>query len=279
MKTSVEKAVEDIKSVKVQGAKEIAVYGLNFLKQYCKKHGFGLKFEVVAWKLEEARPTAVVLHNCIEILKKKRRMKTIDRLLRQLKTSTDKIAKIGNKVVKNNYRIMTHCHSGEALAVIKYAWKKGKKISVIATETDPLEQGVKTSKELAALKIPMTLITDAAIGYFIKDVDCVIVGCDSIRKREGVINKIGSYAIALAAKDNDKPFYVVGNTLKLDKRKKFLIEERPAKEVYDELIRPGHLHGIKLRNPAFDATSFNLVTGVITEKGILTPKQVLRLLK
>lgn len=279
MKTSLEKAVEDIKSVKVQGAKEIAVYGLNFLRTYCKKHGFGLKFEVAAWKLEEARPTAVVLHNCIEILKKRRSIKTIDKFLRQLRTSTDKIAKIGDKVIKNNYRIMTHCHSGEALAVIKHAWKKGKKISVIATETDPLEQGVKTAKELAKLKIPTILITDSAIGYFIKDVDCVIVGCDAIRKKEGVINKIGSYPLALVAKDNNKPFYVVGNTLKLDKRKKFSIEERPAKEVYDELVRPGRLTGIKLRNPAFDATPFNLVTAIITEKGILNTKKVLSLLK
>ena len=279
MKTSVEKAVEDIKSLRVQGAKEIAVYGLTFLRKYCKKHGFGLKFEIVAWKLEEVRPTAVVLHNCIEILKKNRKIKTIDKLLRQLRTSTDKIAKIGNKVVKNNYRILTHCHSGEALSVIKYAWKQGKKISVIATETDPLEQGVKTSKELAALKIPVTLITDSAIGYFIKEVDCVIVGCDSIRKREGVINKIGTYPLALATKNSRKPFYVVGNTLKFDKRKKFLIEERPAKEVYIELIHPGKLNGIKLRNPAFDSTPFSLVTAVITEKGIKKPKQILRLLK
>lgn len=279
MKTSLEKAVEDIKSVRVQGAKEIAVYSLNFLRKYCKKHGFGLKFEVAAWKLVEARPTAVVLHNCIEILKKNRSIKTIDKLLRQLKTSTDKISKIGNRVIKNNYRILTHCHSGEALAVMKYAWRKGKKISVIATETDPLEQGVKTAKELAALKIPVTLITDSAIGYFIKEIDCVIVGCDSIRKREGVINKVGTYPLALAAKNSRKPFYVVGNTLKLDKRRKFSIEERPAKEVYRELIHPGRLNGIKLRNPAFDATPFSLVTGIISEKGIMKPKQILKILR
>ena len=138
MRTSLEKAVDDIKSVKIQGAKEIAVYSLNFLRKYCKRHGFGLKFEVVAWKLEEARPTAVVLHNCMEILKKKKSLRTIDRLLRQLDQSTKRIAENGSRLIKNNYKIMTHCHSGEALSVIKKAWKNGKKISVIATETDPL---------------------------------------------------------------------------------------------------------------------------------------------
>jgi len=276
--SSLEKAVNDIKSVKIQGAKEIAVYALEFLRDFCKKNGFGLKFEVAAWKLEEARPTAVVLHNCLEILKKRRRLKTIDKLIKELNESTKKIAKNGNNLIKNKYKIMTHCHSGEALAVIKQAWKDGKKISVIATETDPLEQGVKTAKELAKEKIPVTLITDSAVGYFMKDVDMVVVGSDSIRKN-GVANKIGTFLLALCARNNNKPFYVVANTMKFDKRKKFVIEERPTKEVYKELLHPGKLKGIKLRNPAFDVTPMKFVTAIITEKGILRPEKVLRLLK
>jgi ribose 1,5-bisphosphate isomerase len=265
--------------VRVQGAKEIAVYALKFLRDFCKKNGFKLKFEVAAWKLEEARPTAVVLHNCIEILKKKRSLKTIDRLLKQLNESNRKIGRKGSRLIKNKYKIITHCHSGEALAVIKQAWKEGKKISVIATETDPLEQGEKTAKELAKLKIPVTLVTDSAAGFFMEGANCAIVGCDAMRKKEGVINKTGTYLIALAAKENKKPFYVVGNLLKLDKRRKFVIEERPGKEVYKELMHPGKLTGIKLRNPAFDATPWPFVTAVITEKGIMKPKEILRLLK
>jgi ribose 1,5-bisphosphate isomerase len=237
-----------------------------------------LKFEVAAWKLEEARPTAVVLHNCLEILKKKRKLRTIDRLLKQLNDVTKKIAKNGSKLIKNNYKIMTHCHSGEALTVIKQAWREGKKISVIATETDPLEQGVKTAKELAKEKIPVTLITDSAVGYFMKDIDCVIIGADSIRKN-GVINKIGTYLLAASARNNNKPFYVIANSLKFDKRKKFVIEERPAKEVYKELLHPGKLKGIKIRNPAFDITPMKFITAITTEKGILKPEKVLRLLK
>jgi ribose 1,5-bisphosphate isomerase len=274
----VEKVVKNIKSVKVQGAKEIAIYALKFLRKFCKKNGFGLKFEVACMILEDARPTAVVLHNCIEILKKKRNLKTIDELIRRLNKTTKQIAKKGSKLIKNNYKIMTHCHSGEALAVIKQAWKEGKKISVIATETDPLEQGVKTAKELAKLKIPVTLITDNAVGYFMKEVDCVLVGADALRAN-GVVNKIGTSLLALAAKENKKPFYVAANLLKLDKRKKFIIEERPAKEVYQELLRPGKLKGIKIRNPAFDLTEWKFVSAVATEKGILTPKQILGLLK
>lgn len=275
---SLEKVVENIKHVKVQGAKEIAVYALNFLKGFCKENGFGLKFEVAAKILEDARPTAVVLHNCLEILKKRKNLQTIDRLLKKLDSATNKIAKVGSKLLKNNYKIMTHCHSGEALAVIKKAWKNKKKISIIATETDPLEQGVKTVKELRRMKVPVTLITDAASGHFVKDVDLVIVGADAIRK-EGVINKIGTLNLALAANYYKKPFCVAANSLKIDKRKKLVIEERPVKEVYQELLHPGRLKGVKIRNPAFDVVPWRFISAVITEKKILKPKEVMRLLK
>ncbi len=268
---SLENTIENIKSVKIQGAKEIAIYALEFLRGFCKNNGFKLRFEVVAMMLEEARPTAVVLHNCLEILKKRRSLKTIDGLLERLERTTAQIAKKGSTLIKSNHVIMTHCHSGEALAVIEQAWKN-KKISIIATETEPLEQGVKTANELAKLKIPVTLITDSAVGYFMKEVDAIVVGADAIRS-EGIVNKIGTSLIALAAKSNKKPLYVVANTLKLDNREKFKIEERPPNEVYHKL------KGVKIRNPAFDITKFNLVTRVVTEKGIFTPKQIVRMLR
>jgi len=276
--SSLKEVTENIKSMKVQGAKQIAIYSLKFLKKFCKKYGFGKKFEIVCEKLEKIRPTAVVLHNCLKILKNERNFKTIDRLLKELNKSTEKIAKIGAKLIKNNYRIMTHCHSGEALAIIKQAWKEGKKISVIATETDPLEQGVKTAKELAKLRIPVTLITDSAVGYFMPSVNLVLVGSDAIRK-EAIINKTGTALLALAAKENKKPFYVVANSFKLDKREKIIIEERSPKEVYTELLKPGKLKGVKIRNPAFDLTKWKFVKAVVTEKGILIPKEILKLLK
>jgi len=275
---SLERVVDDIKSVKVQGAKEIAVYALKFLRKFCKKHGFGLKFEVACMVLERARPTAVVLHNCLEILKKERKLRTIDKLLKRLDQSTKKIAKIGKDLIKDGYVIMTHCHSGEALSVIKAAWKEGKKISVIATETDPLEQGVKTAKELSRMKIPVTLITDNAMGFFMKEVDLVIVGSDAIRVRKplGVVNKIGTKLLALAARREKKKFIVVGNTLKIDRREKLVIEERPPQEVYRELIHKVDRKRVKIRNPAFDLTEFDLVSLIVNEEDVFTPKQFLR---
>jgi len=275
---NVAKVAESIQSMKVQGAKEIALYSLKFLRKFCKKYGFGLRFEVAAMILERARPTAVVLHNCLEILKKRKSIKTIDYLIKRLETSTKKVAKVGSKLVKEKYKIMTHCHSGEALAVLKNAWKKGKKFHVFATITEPLEQGAKTAKELSKLGIPLTLITDNAVSYFMKEVDCVIVGTDAIRLVEpkGIVNKIGTKNIALAAAREKKPFIVVGNTLKIDRRKKFVIEERPAEEVYAELMTKIDRKRIKVRNPAFDLVEFDLVSYIVNEKGIYTPQEFLK---
>lgn len=273
MPKTLEETVKKIKSLEIQGAKEIAIYSLKFLRKFAKKKGFGREFDRASKKLKEARPTAVVLHNCLEILKKDKDTKTINKLLRQLNEATKRIEIEGSYLIKPRYKIMTHCHSGEAMALIKQAWKQGKKITVYATETEPKEQGIITAKELTKLGIPVTLIIDSAIEFFIKDIDIVIVGTDAIRK-EGIVNKIGTYPLAVVAWEHKKPFYVVGNTLKLDRRKKLVIEERDPDEVYVE-----HIKILEVRNPAFDVTPWKYVKRVVTEKGVLTPENVKKMLK
>lgn len=268
--------IKKIKSLQIQGAKEIAVESLKFLKSYARKHNFNKEFFSACEKLELARPTAVVLHNCLEIIRHEKKIEAIDRVLNQLETAASRIAATGSNLIEKNSVIMTHCHSGEALALIKAA--KSKRIKVIVPETDPLEQGVKTAKELAKEKIPVTLITDSAVAHFMPEVDMVIVGADALRKG-GFANKIGTTNLALAAYEYGKPFYVVADTFKLDKRKRFEIEERPAKEVYQELLHPGRLKGIKLRNPAFDLVMWKFVTAVITEKGIFNSQKIKKMIK
>jgi len=276
---SLPKAVRKIKSVEVQGAKEIAVFSLEFLRNLVDRKGFGKEFTHAARKLENARPTAVVLHNCLNLVRKERSIDTINELLDDLHDMNKSIAKYGLKVFKRKrYTILTHCHSSEALTVIKAMKRKRKRIQVIATETDPLEQGVKTVKELAKARIPVTLIIDSAVGYFMPDVDAVIVGTDAMRK-EGVVNKIGTKMYATVAKTHRTPFYVVGNTLKIDKRKNFEIEQRPKREVRRELKRTVRLKGVKIKNPAFDITPWKFVSKVITECGVYSPKQMKRLLR
>lgn len=276
---SLPRVVMKIRSLEVQGAKEIAVYSLKFLRKLAKKRGFGRELNRAMDELEHARPTAVVLHNCLRIIRISKSLKTIDALIYHLEKIDEEIAINGLKLLRGGgYNILTHCHSGEALAVIKMLKRKRKRIRVVATETDPLEQGVKTSKELARARIPVTLVVDSSVGYFMPEIDIVIVGTDAMRK-EGVVNKIGTKLYAIAAKAHGKPFYVAGNLFKLDKRKEFKIEHRSPKEVYKELVKPGRLKGVKIKNPAFDVTPWEYVTKVITEDGVFTPAQIKRMLK
>jgi ribose 1,5-bisphosphate isomerase len=273
MQDGLNEFVKKIKSLEIQGAKEIAVESLKFLRKYSKEKGFGKDFDRTAHLIEKARPTAVVLHNCLEILEKDKNLETINKLLRKLGQMNKEIAKRGSCLIKDGYSIMTHCHSGEACAVIEHAWKEGKKITVYATETEPKHQGIITAKELSRKGMRVYLIADSAIEFFIKNVDIVMVGCDAFRK-EGVVNKIGTYPIAVVAREHKKPFYVVGNTLKLDKREKLIIEERSPHEIYHE-----HMKNLKVKNPAFDVTPWKFINRVVTEKGIMTPGNILRMLK
>ncbi|MEM5772134.1 MAG: translation initiation factor eIF-2B subunit [Candidatus Aenigmatarchaeota archaeon] len=274
MKESIEEIIEKIKNLEIQGANEIALAALNFLKEYAKENGIDKNFFKSADVLEKVRPTAVVLHNCIESIKQKPEIKTINNLISQIQTSTEKIAKNSVKIIKEGSTILTHCHSGVAIASIKEACKNKTGIKVYATETEPKHQGIKTVKELAEAGIDVTLITDNAVGFFMPKIDLVLVGSDAMRK-EGNINKIGSYTIALVAKSHNVPYYVVGSILKLDNRKSFEIEERPIYEVYSDVSK---LKGVKIRNPAFDLTPWKYIKRVITEYGIMTPGNLIKLL-
>lgn len=274
---SLQKTLTNIRKFKVQGANEIAIHSLCFLKQYVKHHGFGKDFEIVSKRLEKVRPTAVVLHNCLEILKKEKKASTIDKLIKIINTAREKESKYSDKIIRSQSVIMTYCHSGEAMSFIKHSWTKHKKkISVIACLTEPQQQGVLTAKDLSLEGIPVILIDDNAIGYFIKDVDMVIVGADALRL-EGLVNKIGTKLIATAASSAHKPFYVVASSLKLDRRENFKIEERPVKEIFRKITYQEKIKGIKgieIRNPAFDITPWELVTAVITERGMILPDRI-----
>ncbi len=277
--SNLSKAVKKLETVDIQGATEIAIFSLKTLRRIVKRKGFGKEFNEASRKLERARPTAVVLHNCLNILKREKTIDSINRLIETLETSDEKISENGIKCFgKKSYRLLTHCHSSEAIAMIKGLKNKGKNLSVIVTQTDPLEQGIKTAKELSGQKIPTTLIIDSAVGHFINDIDAFVFGTDAIRK-EGIVNKIGTKLYAIAAKENKKPVYIVGNNLKLDRRREFEMEQRSPNEIKRELSRPYDLRGIVIKNPAFDITPWKYVTRVITEEGVFTPSQIQRMLR
>lgn len=189
----------------------------------------------------------------------------------------------GAELVPDGARILTHCNAGAlatagygtALGVVYAAKEAGKNIEVFADETRPFLQGARlTAWELAKNGVPVTLITDNMAGYFMAkgEIDMVIVGSDRIASNGDVCNKIGTYSLAVLAKEHGIPFYAVAPTstfdLSIASGKEIPIEERSPDEVT-------HVHGVRLapegvavRNPAFDVTPARLVTAIVCENGV-----------
>ncbi|MFA4820124.1 MAG: hypothetical protein WC613_04160 [Candidatus Aenigmatarchaeota archaeon] len=249
-----------LKTMKIQSATNIAISSMKHLKVFSVKNGFGNKFEAECTKLTAARPTAVILHNAIERIKKEKSRKNIDRIINDLAEAKEKAAENAAKIFSKRKVVLTHCHSTSVIAAL--VKNKSNVKEVIVTETRPRDQGVITAKELLAKKIKVSFIVDSAISDFIGKCDMVLVGADALRK-EGLINKVGTHPLAVVAKENRKPFYVVTSTFSIDKRKRILMEERPVSEMAHK-----NLKGAKIYNPAFDLTPWKYVTGVITERGI-----------
>ncbi|MBY9002409.1 MAG: S-methyl-5-thioribose-1-phosphate isomerase [Candidatus Lokiarchaeota archaeon] len=195
----------------------------------------------------------------------------------------------GAKLLNDGDVVLTHCNAGSlatvqygtALAPIRAAIEEGKKITVIADETRPRLQGARlTAYELQYDKIPVKVISDTSSGLLMRlgKVDKVIVGTDRVSS-DAVFNKIGTYLVALAAKDNDIPFYVAAPTSTLslqDTIDDVIIEQRDATEVSNILGKVQIVpEGVECLNYAFDFTPFRLVSGIITEDGVFTPEEML----
>ncbi len=257
-----------------------------------------------AGRIRRTRPTAVNLFVGLNrVLKVAKTAPDIDRtcsaVVREAKRIAEEDIKANKKMGENGARllkggdvVLTHCNAGAlatvdhgtALGVIRTAWQKGKRISVIATETRPLLQGARlTAWELKRDGIPVTVITDNMAGAVLQSgkVDAVLVGADRIAANGDTANKIGTYTIAVLAKEHHVPFYVVAPTSTIDMTKRtgknIPIEQRPAEEVAfigRTRIVP---KGVKVLNPAFDVTPARLITAIVTEKGIVRSGELRKL--
>jgi methylthioribose-1-phosphate isomerase len=198
--------------------------------------------------------------------------------------ATRRLSRFGAELLKDNWTILTHCNtgplatsgSGTALGAIITAHKQGKKIQVLATETRPLLQGARlTAWELQKAGVPVTLITDSMAGSFMRrgKVDGVITGADRIAANGDTANKIGTYTLAVLARENTIPFYIAAPTSTIDPSLKtgdeIPIEERKAEEVTHIQGKPIAPEGVSAANPAFDVTPHKYITAIITEKGII----------
>jgi methylthioribose-1-phosphate isomerase len=190
----------------------------------------------------------------------------------------------GAALLNDGSRVLTHCNAGAlataghgtALGVFRSAVEEGKKISVIADETRPFLQGARlTAWEMVQENIPVTLITDNMSGHLMSlgEVDAVVVGTDRVAGNGDVANKIGTYMVAVLAKRHNIPFYVACPLSTIDRSitsgKDIPIEERPVEEVTGYQDCQWAAEGVNVRNPAFDVTPAELVTGLITEKGVV----------
>ena len=196
------------------------------------------------------------------------------------------MGRLGQELIPGNARILTHCNAGAlatagygtALGVIRAAVEAGKQIQVFADETRPFLQGARlTAWELQKEGIPVTIITDNMAGYFMQKgaIDCVIVGADRIAANGDVANKIGTYSVAVLARENRIPFYVAAPISTMDpaipEGRLIRIEERDPDEVrriQGVQITP---ENAQVANPAFDVTPFRYVSAIITDRGIARP--------
>jgi methylthioribose-1-phosphate isomerase len=235
--------------------------------------------------LAKSRPTAVNLFWALERMRKAKDLEKEARAIYEEDLAANReIGRIGAELIGERARVMTHCNTGAlatagygtALGVIRAS--KNKHISVIANETRPYLQGARlTAWELVQEGIPCTLITDSMAGHLMSkgEVDVVVVGADRIAANGDVVNKIGTYALAVLAQRHGIPFYVAAPLSSFDAKipdgSRIPIEERPADEVTGYRGVRWAPEGVGVRNPAFDVTPAELVTGIISEKGIASP--------
>jgi methylthioribose-1-phosphate isomerase len=273
-----EQVAKAIKDMVVRGAPAIgcaAAFGVVLGK------GSKKAYEALA----KSRPTAVNLFWALERMKGATDLEAEAKAIYEEDIAANRaMGEIGAALIAERSRVMTHCNTGAlataghgtALGVIRSA--KGKKVSVIANETRPYLQGARlTAWECVQEGIPVTLITDNMAGHLMSrgEVDVVIVGADRIAANGDVANKIGTYALAVMAKRHGIPFYVAAPSSTFDKNipdgSHIPIEERPGEEVTGYRKVRWAPKGVKVRNPAFDVTPAELITGIISEKGVAMP--------
>ena len=245
----------------------------------------GESLEKVAEKIKSARPTAINLFWAVDrVFSSTNPLKEALNMYKEDIETNLAMGRIGAEIILDGDTILTHCNAGAlacvdygtALGVVRSAFHEGKNIAVICDETRPLGQGARLSVwEMQQEKIPVKLISDVASGYLMQqgEIDKVIIGADRVA-HDGIANKIGSLMVALAAKRFHVPFYVAAPLSTFDHDISIYdveIEERSP----DEVTHYGNCRicpqGTEVRNPAFDIVPKDLITGIITEKGIINP--------
>ena len=291
---------EAIRSMVIRGAPAIGVaaaMGVALGVLHADPSRLDAEFETICATLAATRPTAVNLFWAIDRMKKlysgiracpieeiRRRLVEEARQIRLEDIAINEaIGRHGAPLVPDGKTVLTHCNAGAlatagygtALGVVRAAIASGKHIDVFADETRPFLQGARlTVWELQHDGIAATLITDNMAGHFLKSgrIGCVVVGADRIAANGDVANKIGTYTVAVLARENGVPFYVAAPVSTLDlslaSGDQIPIEQRPASEVTHVFGVPVAPEGVRVENPAFDVTPHRYVDAIVTERGV-----------
>ncbi len=290
-KKQIDRIDEDIISVSIQGATNVAfatLKGMELVADQAKDNILE-NVELTGFRLSSARNNEPLARNAVRYVLSHLDNVSDDDQLRKgihkavkdfemiLKDSKELIAKNAVQALKNYKVILTHCHSSTSTNALIEAAKENPQLKIVSTETRPLYQGRKTAKNLLEAGVDVTQIVDSASASFIVDdtylpVEAVIVGADEVLLDGSFINKVGTYQIALAAKEGEDDFYVATTLLKIDTLKNasnIEIEMRSAKEVWEDAPE-----GLSIINPSFELVYPSLVTGYITEVGILKAEEL-----
>lgn len=294
---NVQQIVDDIKKIHIQGATNIAKAAFEILIRESSEQTFKTQSAFLAF-IEEAmellisaRRTEPMLFNGMDYIKNQ--IKTIKEetsaeeaqeivkaaaqfYLDLIHETAERAVLNGLGVINDGDNVLTHCHSSSAVKTLKLHKTKGLKFKVYNTETRPLFQGRRTAKDLIKAGIDTTMVVDGVAPFLMDEesgtdlmMDCVIIGCDAIKLDGGVINKVGSYSVGLSALYANVPVYIAGNLLKVDVHDAIHIEKREAHEVWEDSPED-----LKFLNFAFDKIPPKFIRGIITEFGIIKPRDI-----
>jgi ribose 1,5-bisphosphate isomerase len=302
---TIEQIEDDIKTITIQGATNVAIATLEGIKlytRYAESYGSVESFigsiRVIGEGLANARPNEPLAKNGVKYLfyryitenqgvtsvpQAQRAITQIAQdYLDLIKDSKEKIIKNSKQVMDGVDEVFTHCHSSTVENVIIGRFKNEPKLKAVCTETRPLFQGRITARNLVNAGIDTTMVADSSaesfiIGRGVHGVDVVFIGADEITTSGDAINKIGSWGVALASYFASTPLYVVTSILKVDTAtftETPKIEMREAHELW-----PDAPEKLKLVNPAFEIVDHKFITGFITEEGVLLPDQMLETIR
>jgi ribose 1,5-bisphosphate isomerase len=293
-----QETAEKIRTMEIRGAGRIAKAAAEAIRDYAiglevaSIEEFGTCIRDASNFLISTRPTAVSLPNAVKLASKyssrdveearKEIIENANFFIERADKALGIIGIIGSRRIQSGDIIMTHCNSHAALSIITTAFKDGKDISVIATESRPKRQGLLTIRHLNNFGIPTTLIIDSAVRYHMKKVDKVVVGADAIASNGALVNKIGTSQLALAAYEARKSFMVAAETFKFSPStilgNPIEIEERSSDEIIDPVIL-ADLSQVQVRNPVFDFTPAKYIDMIVTDIGIISPGMAYTIIK